>query len=72
MPRRRRATGRRSPSGRRGTADTAILPESFDGSADYVSATYAAGVVDDAGHFPHEEAPAVTSAILTEWLRTLP
>jgi pimeloyl-ACP methyl ester carboxylesterase len=56
----------------RGTADTAILPESFDGSADYVSATYAAGVVDDAGHFPHEEAPAVTSAILTEWLRTLP
>ena len=53
-----------------GTADPMVLPESVDGSEEYVRAPYVR-VDIEAGHFPHEEAPEQFTAALLDWLRGL-
>ena len=54
-----------------GKADPMILPESVDGSEEYVRGEYTR--IDlDTGHFPHEERPDEFSAALIGWLDALP
>jgi pimeloyl-ACP methyl ester carboxylesterase len=50
-----------------GSRDPMILPESVDGSEDYVRGDYTR--IDlDTGHFPHEERPGDFSRTLIDWL----
>jgi pimeloyl-ACP methyl ester carboxylesterase len=50
-----------------GMQDPMVLPESVDGSAQYVRGEYTR--VDlPTGHFPHEEAPIAFNDALLSWL----
>jgi pimeloyl-ACP methyl ester carboxylesterase len=51
-----------------GSADTCVLPQTARGAGRYVDGPYRWRIIDGAGHFPHEERPAVFDAELTGWL----
>jgi pimeloyl-ACP methyl ester carboxylesterase len=51
-----------------GAADPCILPGTVRASADWAHGPVRTTLLDGVGHFPHEEAPAVTSRVLTEFL----
>ena len=52
----------------RGEHDTTILPETFDGSGDYVKGPYAKRTIPYAGFFPHEEEPLQVTDAISQWL----
>ena len=52
-----------------GAVDRCVLPGSAQGSGRYVTGRYDWRVLPDAGHFPHEEQPAVVNDALLRWLR---
>lgn len=52
-----------------GAVDGCLLPETAHGSGAWVHAPYELQVLDDVGHFCHEEAPDVVTAALLEHLR---
>ncbi len=49
-----------------GALDTCVLPDTARGSDAWVRGPYTLEVIDDVGHFPHEEAPAQVSAALLD------
>lgn len=49
-----------------GALDTCLLPDTARGSEAWVDAPYDLRVLEDVGHFPHQEAPDVVSAALLE------
>lgn len=51
-----------------GALDPAVLPRTAQGSGRYVTAPYRWRLLEGAGHFPHEETPAVFTAELLGWL----
>lgn len=55
-----------------GAADHTVLLRTAAGSADHVSGPYRWSVLEDAGHFPHEEQPARFTEVLLDWLSALP
>jgi pimeloyl-ACP methyl ester carboxylesterase len=54
-----------------GALDGYVLPHRARGSARWVRGRYRWELVDGAGHFPAEEAPQATTAVLVDWLTTL-
>jgi pimeloyl-ACP methyl ester carboxylesterase len=54
-----------------GALDSAVLARTAAGSGRYVGGPYSWRVVDDAGHFLHEESPKVVSAEIVHWLDEL-
>ena len=55
-----------------GSLDRLVLPESAAGGQQLVSAAYRFELLHGAGHFLPEERPDQVSALLVDWLRTLP
>jgi pimeloyl-ACP methyl ester carboxylesterase len=55
-----------------GAHDRAVLPDTIDGSAAYVSGPFEQHLLPGAGHFLPEEAPDVVTERLLAWLDTLP
>jgi pimeloyl-ACP methyl ester carboxylesterase len=51
-----------------GLLDTCVLPETAQGSGEYVAAPYSWRTLPGVGHFPHQEAPDVFNAELLSWL----
>lgn len=51
-----------------GSLDSAVLPGTADGSADYVTGPYRWRLLEGVGHFPHEEAPDDVTKELLGWL----
>ena len=51
-----------------GALDTCLLAESAHGSGEWVHAPYELQVLDDVGHFPHQEAPDAVNAALVAHL----
>ncbi|RSN70152.1 MULTISPECIES: alpha/beta fold hydrolase [Actinomadura] len=51
-----------------GALDKCILPESAQGSGQYVAAPYRWRLIEGAGHFPHQERPEEFDAHLLGWL----
>ncbi|RAY14838.1 alpha/beta hydrolase [Actinomadura craniellae] len=51
-----------------GGLDRCTLPSTAQGSGRYVSAPYRWRLIEDAGHFPHEERPEAFDARLLGWL----
>ena len=51
-----------------GALDRLVLPATAAGSGRHVEAPYRWRLLDGAGHFPHEEAPAAFAAELLGWL----
>ncbi|MEV4001956.1 alpha/beta hydrolase [Actinomadura sp. NPDC049753] len=51
-----------------GALDTCTLPASAQGSGRYVKAPYRWTLIEDAGHFPHQERPQEFDARLLDWL----
>lgn len=51
-----------------GVLDPYLLPASVYGSGRYVDAPYRLRLVEDAGHYPHQEQPASVNAMLLSWL----
>jgi pimeloyl-ACP methyl ester carboxylesterase len=51
-----------------GLLDTCVLPETANGSGEYVAAPYTWRTLPGVGHFPHQEAPDVFNAELLSWL----
>jgi pimeloyl-ACP methyl ester carboxylesterase len=54
-----------------GALDTCVLPRTAAGSGRYVGGPYSWRIVEDVGHFLHEEAPKVVSAEIVHWLDEL-
>jgi pimeloyl-ACP methyl ester carboxylesterase len=54
-----------------GALDTCVLTRTAAGSGRYVGGPYSWRIVDDVGHFLHEEAPKVVSAEIVHWLDEL-
>lgn len=52
-----------------GALDPVLLTSTAAGSGEYVQAPYEWRLLDDIGHYPHEEDPAGFTAALVEWLR---
>ncbi|WP_055586273.1 alpha/beta fold hydrolase [Peterkaempfera griseoplana] len=52
-----------------GAQDPVLLTSTATGAGEYVQASYRWQLLDDVGHFPHEEDPAQFTAELVEWLR---
>lgn len=51
-----------------GALDRCVLPASAQGSGRYVEAPYRWHLLPGVGHFPQEEAPALFTTVLREWL----
>jgi pimeloyl-ACP methyl ester carboxylesterase len=51
-----------------GTLDRCVLPRTAKRSGRFVRGRYEWRLIDGAGHFPHEEAPAEVNAELLRWL----
>lgn len=51
-----------------GAADPCILPGTVHASTRWASGPVHTRTLTDIGHFPHQEAPAITNQILTEFL----
>jgi pimeloyl-ACP methyl ester carboxylesterase len=51
-----------------GARDPVVLPRTAAGSTEYVAGSYRWTLVDEVGHFPHEEAPEFTTTTLLDWL----
>lgn len=51
-----------------GALDTNVMSRTAAGSGRYVGGPYSWRIVEDAGHFLHEEAPKVVSGEITHWL----
>jgi pimeloyl-ACP methyl ester carboxylesterase len=51
-----------------GAVDPCVLPRTLDASKSWATRTIQTRTLDDVGHFPHQEAPAVTNRVLTEFL----
>ncbi|MDQ1484962.1 MAG: hypothetical protein QOJ62_655 [Actinomycetota bacterium] len=54
-----------------GQLDNCVLPRTAAGSGRYVGGPYVWRVVEDAGHFLHEESPKAVSAEILHWLDEL-
>jgi pimeloyl-ACP methyl ester carboxylesterase len=54
-----------------GAADPCILPRTVRASAAWAHGRVETRLLDGIGHFPHQEAPAVTNRVLTEFLSSL-
>lgn len=52
-----------------GALDTCVLPRTAQGSGQYVTAPYEWRLIDDVGHFPHQEAPDVVTGELLRWCK---
>jgi pimeloyl-ACP methyl ester carboxylesterase len=52
-----------------GAVDGCIKPESVHGSGAYAHGGYALHVLDEVGHFPHQEAPELVTELLLEHAR---
>jgi pimeloyl-ACP methyl ester carboxylesterase len=52
-----------------GALDGCLLPSTAHGSGAYTHGGYALHVLDDVGHFPHQEAPELVSALIAEHAR---
>jgi pimeloyl-ACP methyl ester carboxylesterase len=52
-----------------GALDRCVLPATAQGSGQYVSAEYEWRVIDDVGHFPHEEAAELVTGELLRWCK---
>ncbi|WP_377270118.1 alpha/beta fold hydrolase [Peterkaempfera sp. SMS 1(5)a] len=52
-----------------GAQDPVLLTSTATGAGEYVQAPYQWRLMDDIGHFPHEEDPAGFTTELVEWLR---
>jgi pimeloyl-ACP methyl ester carboxylesterase len=52
-----------------GALDTCVLPETAQGSSRHVTAAYEWRLLDDVGHFPHEEAPDIVTGELVRWAK---
>jgi pimeloyl-ACP methyl ester carboxylesterase len=52
-----------------GSLDRCILPQTAQGSGQYVAADYEWRVLDGLGHFPHEESPELVSGELLRWCK---
>jgi pimeloyl-ACP methyl ester carboxylesterase len=52
-----------------GDVDGCITPESVHGSGAYAHGGYALHVLDEVGHFPHQEAPELVTELLLEHAR---
>jgi pimeloyl-ACP methyl ester carboxylesterase len=53
-----------------GAQDTAVLPRTAQGSGRYVVAPYEWRLVDDVGHFLHQEAPDLVTGEILRWLKS--
>ena len=53
-----------------GAADSCVLAETVHGSGAYAHGGYELALLEDLGHFPHEEAPEVVTDLLLEHART--
>ena len=51
-----------------GAADRTVLPRTASNSRQFTQGPFAWRLLSDIGHFPHEEAPERTLAIVTRWL----
>jgi pimeloyl-ACP methyl ester carboxylesterase len=54
-----------------GALDTAVLPRTAQGSGRYVIAEYEWRLIQDAGHFPHQETPDLVTGEILRWAKTL-
>jgi len=52
-----------------GALDSCLLPETAQGSGDWVHAPYALTILPDVGHFPAQEAPDLVSAAILDHAR---
>jgi pimeloyl-ACP methyl ester carboxylesterase len=52
-----------------GARDTAMLPRTAQGSGRYVIADYEWRLLDDIGHFPHQEAPDLVAGEVLRWAK---
>ncbi|MEV4637903.1 alpha/beta hydrolase [Actinoplanes sp. NPDC049548] len=52
-----------------GALDTAVLARTAQGSGRYVTAPYEWRLIEDAGHFLHQEAPDVVTGEILRWLK---
>jgi len=52
-----------------GALDSCTLPRTALGSGRYVAAAYEWRLIDDVGHFPHEEAPDLVTGELVRWAK---
>lgn len=51
-----------------GAADESVLPRTAEGSSAWVTGPYRFALLEDAGHFPHEETPTAFRDQLIPWL----
>ena len=51
-----------------GAVDPCVLPRTLDASKSWATKPIQTRTLDGVGHFPHQEAPAVTNRVLTEFL----
>lgn len=51
-----------------GALDPVVLPRTAAGSSEYVAGPYRWSLLQGVGHFPHEEAPDLTTDLLLDWL----
>lgn len=52
-----------------GSLDRCVLPQSAQGSGQYVAADYEWRLLDGLGHFPHEESPDLVTGELLRWCK---
>jgi pimeloyl-ACP methyl ester carboxylesterase len=52
-----------------GSLDTAVLPRTAQGSGRYVIAEYEWHLIQNAGHFPHQETPDIVTGEILRWAK---
>jgi pimeloyl-ACP methyl ester carboxylesterase len=52
-----------------GSLDSCVLPQTAQGSGQYVAADYEWRVLEGLGHFPHEESPDLVTGELLRWCK---
>jgi pimeloyl-ACP methyl ester carboxylesterase len=52
-----------------GALDTAVLPRTAQGSGRYVTARYEWRLIEDAGHFLHQEVPDLVTGEILRWFK---
>jgi pimeloyl-ACP methyl ester carboxylesterase len=52
-----------------GGLDSCVLPRTAQGSGQYVAADYEWRLLDDVGHFPHQEVPELVTGELLRWCK---